>query len=921
MQKGQTLNHYEIIEKLGQGGIGDVYRARDTKLGRDVALKVLPETLTADPARHARFHREAQLLAAFEHPHVASIYSLEDDGDIHFLVLELVEGEDLSTRLQRGPIPPDEAMEVARQVAEALEAAHAKDIIHRDLKPANIKLTPAGQAMVLDFGLAKVREDSAAQDDQTILSDSPTIAPDMTREGTVLGTAAYMSPEQARGHQVDERTDIWAFGCVFYEMLTGKAAFRGDSVSDILASVLRSEPDPASLPAALPVAVRRLLRRCLRKDKKQRLHHIADARIAIEDTLVENDPSGISDLSAFGAVMANDSTLSTATAGGGRRPWPMVLAVLGWLTAIALAIVLWPQNTIQHQPTRLDSLTFSGRDWAPDASPDGSMIAFVSDRDGHHSRIWLKQLSGGAEAPLTVGPDDLPRFSPDGSQVLFVRDEGGVRNLYRQSVVGGQPRKLLGDVLEADWSPDGTEVAFIRMASEDGDNLFYVGAADVQTGHERILTRILNRTSYGIRWAPDGQYIALCLTSLTGNVAEASSLSLIDSETGVVERLEITNWWGPFTAPDWSPSGRSLVVGQAADVLAHVSDSPCQVMEYDLDSDQTRPLFWLPLRLPRGGWGFSSLAILDTDRLVIDEETGLAELHEYSIEDGTVSATPKVLTRSLGRDRQPAYSPDGKQIVFSSNRNGNIDLWTLDRTTGVIHQLTDDPSDDWDPAFTPDGQRVLWSSSRSGSLEIWGANADGSQARQITQDGVDAENPTMTRDGQWIVYSSNNDTKRGIWKIRPDGSEATRIVDVSSLLPEVSPDGRHALYVVFHSLNFQVRVVEIETGRVVPFVIDVATVERHQTVTFGRARWSADGSAIIFVSQNQDGDIGLHIQDFSPELDTLDSRRELMGFGSITAVESMGLSPDGRSLTVSATSQRLVLKLASHVGLEGWSGR
>ncbi len=923
MERGQKLNHYEIGEKLGQGGMGEVYRARDTKLDREVALKVLPESLTADADRHARFHREAQLLAAFAHPHVASIFSLDEDGDRHFLVLELVEGEDLSERIRRGPLPVTETLDIARQIADALESAHEKNIVHRDLKPANVKITPDGQVKVLDFGLAKCREEEADDEGRGDLSQSPTIGPDMTRQGMILGTAAYMSPEQARGRVVDKRTDIWAFGCVLYEMLTGKAAFRGESVSDTLAAVLRNEPDPDLLPRDLPVAVRRLLRRCLRKDTKQRLHDIADARIAIEDVLMENDPSGISDLSAFGASLDSSPTAgmpAAAASVAGRRRWPWLLAAAGWLAAVALAVGLWPQGIESHSPVRLDTLSFSGRDWAPDASPDGNMIVFVSDRDGR-SRIWLKQLAGGSEAPLTDGPDDLPRFSPDGSQVLFVRDESGIRNLYRVPVLGGRPRRLIANVMEADWSPDGSQVGFVRMLTENGDNLFTVSVAEVQSGQERQLTKIYNRITYGVRWSPDGASLAMCLSSLTGNVAEASTIILVDIASGEQRRLAITDWWGPYTAPDWSPDGRSLVVGQAADVLAHVADSPSQIMEHDLDSGETRPLFWLPVRLPRSGWGFTSLAVLDADRIVLDEEVGHAELHEYELVDGVAGPTPTVLTRSLGRDRQPAYSPDGSQVVFSSNRGGNVDLWLVDRTSGGVRQLTDDPGDDWDPAFSPDGTQILWSSNRGGVLEVWLANADGSAARQVSNDGVDAENPTMTADGRWIVYSSNNDARRGIWKVRPDGSEPARLVEAASLLPEISPDGKYALYVVFHSLNYQIRVVEIESGEIVPFIIDISTVERHQTVTFGRARWDADGGAILFVSQNDVGHIGVHVQDFVPGADTIGTRRELVGFVNDSAIESLGLSPDGRFLTVSAAFQRLSLKQASSVGLHAWPGR
>ncbi len=279
---GKTLSHYKVLEKIGQGGMGEVYRAEDTNLSREVAIKVLPEQFTQDPQRLARFEREAKLLASLNHPNIAAIHSFEHADEVHFLVLELVEGETLAERVAKGPVPVEEALEVCRQIAEGVEAAHEKGVIHRDLKPANVKVTPEGKVKILDFGLAKAFE---AEPPVTDISQSPTLTEEMTRAGVILGTAAYMSPEQAKGKPVDKRADIFAFGAVLYELLTGKRAFGGETITETLASILKSEPDWEKLPENTPWNIRTLLRRCLHKETNRRLQHIGDVRIEIEEAL------------------------------------------------------------------------------------------------------------------------------------------------------------------------------------------------------------------------------------------------------------------------------------------------------------------------------------------------------------------------------------------------------------------------------------------------------------------------------------------------------------------------------------------------------------------------------------------------------------------------------------------------------------
>ncbi len=452
LNSGTRLGPYEILGPLGAGGMGEVYRARDGKLNREVAIKVLPAAFAEDAERLARFRREAQVLAALNHPHIAAIYGLEESAGVEALVLELVEGETLAERIARGPIPLDEALPIAREMAWALEAAHEKGIVHRDLKPANVKLTPAGKVKVLDFGLAKAIAGDPSSPDAT---SSPTLTARSTEAGVVIGTAAYMSPEQARGRAVDKRSDIWAFGAVLYEMLAGRRAFDGETASDALVSVLTKEPDWSALPVSTPPAIRRLLRRCLDRDRERRLHDIADARLEIDEAL-------------SGTAAPESPAVSAPPRGRPRRAAILTTALVA--AAAAALATLWTAGRLRPAAPAapvVRPLTDSGRDWSPAASPDGRLVAFVSDRD-ERQRIWLKQLPGGDETALTAGPDERPRFSPDGSSVLFVRREGDGTSLFRVSVLGGEPRRVVADAYDGAWSPDGSRIAYMRQTEDGG---------------------------------------------------------------------------------------------------------------------------------------------------------------------------------------------------------------------------------------------------------------------------------------------------------------------------------------------------------------------------------------------------------------------------------------------------------------------
>src|SRR5687767_14791121 len=403
LQPGARLGSYEIVAPLGAGGMGEVYRARDTRLRRDVAVKVLPDLVAADPDRLARFQREAQVLASLNHPNIGAIHGFEEAQGTGALVLELVEGPTLDERLRQGPMPIDDALPIARQVVDALEAAHARGIVHRDLKPSNIKIRPDGTVKVLDFGLAKALDESAGAD---LPIAATRTSPALTHAGIILGTAAYMAPEQAKGREVDARADIWACGCVLYEMLTGASPFGGESVSEVLAAVLKSEPEWRELPADTPEAVRRLLRRCLQKDPARRLQHIGDARLELDDAAA---PAGTAD-GARGAT-------------GPRRREGLPWAIAGILALAAVALGVKAFSRPLAPETRLEITTPSTADpFAFAISPDGRKVVFVARANGR-PQLYIRAFDSASAEPLPgTEMATFPFWSPDGSAIGFFAD-------------------------------------------------------------------------------------------------------------------------------------------------------------------------------------------------------------------------------------------------------------------------------------------------------------------------------------------------------------------------------------------------------------------------------------------------------------------------------------------------------------------
>ena len=934
LQPGTRLGPYEVLATLGGGGMGDVYRARDSRLGREVALKVLRDELGLDRERLRRFAQEARSASALNHPNIVTVHDFDnasiDGASVAYLGMELVDGESLSAILDRGPLPLRRALAIGAQIADGLAAAHERGIVHRDLKLDNVMVTRDGRVKILDFGIAKVFEDAPA----TIAGGAPMA----TRAGQIWGTPGYMAPEQISGEPIDFRADQFALGVILFELIAGRRPFPAGNPFEAMTAIVRDEPVPlASAAPQVPEQVTWVVERLLAKSPDERYHSTRDlardlARLrdvaprGAGGSAADHRPAstggssggagwqpatiagGSSSYAGDLVEASSPSPHSGATTGDTialppprrARAWrasPPLLALAGILLLLVGGLLGWQlHRTPATTPPQLRALTFSGTDSSADVSPDGRLMAFVSERDGRR-RIWLKQLMGGSEAPLTGGIDSVPRFSPDGGQILFSRFDGMRRTLLRTAVVGGEERRLAGNAASGDWSPDGRRVVFVRNRD---DSTWALMIGDLDGGGERELLRVETNTMGPPAWSPDGKRIVVVTgVSLSG---APSQIRFVDATTGAQTVVPGGPVLGLPAAPAWLADSRAVLVPRASDVRSFHG----AIVLLGLDGD-ARPLFWSLNVGP-------TVTIAGPGKVIFDAASVRTNLVERPLDGGA----GEWLTRGHALDRQPRYSPDGRRVIFSSNRSGNLDLWELDRDTGMLRRLTDSPQEDWDPAYVGDGSRIVWSSRRSGNLEIWMAAADGSGARQVSRDGVDAENPSPSPDGRWITYTSLNPAQRGIWRVGADGTGAVNLVPGDHGLSEISPDGKYVLYRSDPGpTSFQLFAVRLVDGARVPVFHVARTVLPSQIrgVVQGRARWLPDGTGVAFVAVDEHDVPGIWVQDFVPGKDTSSTVRKLAGFDLPSGAESFAFSPDGKRLAIATGEQTIGLVMAE--GVEG----
>jgi Tol biopolymer transport system component/tRNA A-37 threonylcarbamoyl transferase component Bud32 len=771
----RKIGQYEVTAKLGEGGMGEVYRARDAKLGRDVALKLLPAALAHDGQSLARLEREARTLAALNHPNIAAIYGLEEAEGMRALVMELVEGETLAEHIHGASgggakcLSPEEALPIAKQIAEALEYAHERGVIHRDLKPANVKITPEGTVKVLDFGLAKVLSDQDSMA-PSVPANSPTLSVLATQAGMILGTAAYMAPEQAKGKQVDRRADIWAFGCVLFEMLSGKKPFEGETISDLLAAVIRGEPEWTDLPEKTPPAIKRLIRRCLVKDPKQRLRDIGDARIAIEEALSGAAPDEVAG--------SGSGTTETAQASRMRRALPWALGVATIIFAgVAAWLLLKPAprpNVIRFPLAPPEGAEFiDGGEMS--ISPDGRTLAFVAAQAGPDKPpvLWLRPLdSMTAQAiPGTEGAE-VPFWSPDSQQIGFQANG----KLEKIAAAGGTPLTLCDENLPGgSWNKDGVILFYnhnnIYTVPDTGGEPTLVATPDAARGEFFQLPQFLPDGRHFIvqvrSGSPGGDYIAAgSLDSKTVDRLTSATSNALYAPPGYLFYMDQSTLMArPFNAKALRFTGGAVPVAQNVGMYANVfygyfSVSPAGVLAYE------------------------SVPAVSTNQMTWFNRTG-QKLGAVGQPD--VYATP-------------VLSPDGSKLAVGVGALGKHNIWVYDLKRGTGSRLTIDTADDLNPVWSPDRSRVLFSSNRAGQYDIYQQAADGLGSTEPvlqSKDQVKYLND-LTTDGRYAIFDNggaSNDT--ALWALPLFGDHKPFPFvggGLRAFSAQFSPNGRYLAY-------------------------------------------------------------------------------------------------------------------------------
>jgi serine/threonine-protein kinase len=865
---GTKLGHYEIAGALGAGGMGDVYRAHDTKLGRDIALKILPESFTHDPERVARFRREAHVLAALNHPHIAAIHGLEESNGLQFLVLELVDGESLDKRIARGAIPLEEALAIGKQIAEALEAAHEKGIIHRDLKPANIALTNGQQVKVLDFGLAKATD--AAHGTSLDRTNSPTITSPamMTGIGTLLGTAAYMAPEQAKGRAADKRSDIWAFGCVLYEMLTGTRVFEGDDVSDTLASILKDEPNWNALPsAAMPLTS--VLRRCLEKDALRRLRDVGDVRLLIED--------------AYRA----SSAARPASVAAPRTWWMAAAATFGLIVGgTATALIVRGQPPVRSRVERFELTSPSA---APlNTSPAGTNVAISADGSrivytsrGPDARLVLREIDHVETKPIVTGESAWdPFFSPDGQQVGFATLE----ELRRVPARGGPSVKicrLAGVVFSgATWGPNDA----IVFTQAGGLGLFRVSAAGGQPEKLAAPDTTKGEQNY-LRptFLPDGQSV-LYTVLVRGGPPRIVSRNL---KNGITTTLVEGGFGAQYLTPGY------LVYGQNDRLMAvafdasrvRVTGSPIALQ----DDASTK--------LPGGSATNLAIARDGTALYVAGYVAGSDAPGPRRVVwvDHRGTHIAPIAEQVLQFPRYPRLAPDGRRLALTIGPLNAGNIWIYDLTGGAQPLKLTFHDHNLFPIWSPDGQRILFIS-RAGSDRLLSVPANGSAVEP--EPLLTTEEPHIPLDwspgGQTVLLSRTSAQTRSDLLLLTMSDRTTRpwlVTPFAEGEARFSPDGRWVAYT------------SDQTGRseiwVRPFPGPGAPV-RVSAEGGQDPAWSRDGKELFFRSSTKM--LSARILSTAPDM-RVDMPRALFegGFepGSQRAFD---VAPDGRLLMIEATT-------------------
>ncbi|MEK6335859.1 MAG: protein kinase [Acidobacteriota bacterium] len=924
-EPGDQIENYRIVRQLGSGGMGEVYLADDTRLHRQIALKLLPPKFTINPDRVRRFEREARAASALNHPNIVTIFEIGESESAHFIVTEFVDGKTLRQLINEKPFNLSEALSVVIQVADALTGAHAAGIIHRDIKPENIMVRADGYVKILDFGLAKLTELQTTDSDletPTLLQSSP---------GLVMGTVQYMSPEQARGKNVGVRTDTWSLGVVLYELLSGRLPFSGETPSHVMVSLMEDELSPLTGYANVPPELDRIVVKALRKNQRERYQSASelahDLKNLKRDLQLEARLKGLleavptrdtSTVSEGQAVRAGASVTRTHDIGvanetssaeygqskitGARKAWVLVLAISLLLGAAGFGLYSFVsrnrsavKSPAAFQNVELIRLTYTGKVKAAVISPDGKYVAYVA-QDGGRESIWLKQVAASNNVEI-VPPAEKEffgaTFSRESDYLYYVVRERNntIAVLHRVSVFGGASARLIVDVdSPISFAPDGKQFAFVR-GSSGGKRALMLANADGSEERTLALRTGQNACSFaGPAWLPDGKSIA-CSAGTTDETGHYTSVIAVEVVDGSVKPLT-TQKWRQIGRMAWLSDGKGLILTASN----YERRSSFQLWYLSYPGGEAR-------RITKDLQDYEGVSVTsDSKVLVSNQKQTISGV--WNAPDGDANRAKQILSNKYDGDGYDYYSrfswtPNG-QIVYTSPANGTPSIWVVSDDGTGNKQLTPDSSTNHFPSVTSDARYVVFLSDRTGVMNVWRMDPDGKNEKQLTK-GQDDTWPWCSPDGQWVVYHSLVQGKRALHRVSINGGNPEQLTDYSSVCPTISPDGRwiSCYYRLEAKAPWKLAIIPFDGGP------PVQTFEVPQNVNFtSLVRWTPDGRALAY-STNRDGISNIWIQplDGSPP-------RQFTDFKS-DEIFWFDWSPDGRQLGVSrgaVTSDVVLIK-------------
>lgn len=860
--EGHVVGHFKIIRRIGEGGMGEVYVAEDMTLPRQVAIKILPPHLMTDAERVQRFMQEARLISRLNHPNILTIHEVMLDGKWPYIVTEFVEGITLRQKMNGGPMRLSEALDIVAQVTSALETAHQAEIVHRDVKPENVMIRRDGYVKVLDFGLAKLL---AAEIES---AETPTRALIKSEVGIVMGTVQYMSPEQARGLPIDARTDVWSLGVVLYEMITGRAPFEGSTSSDVIASILKTEPPPLlHFQPEIPITLQQLVRKALRKDYAERYRtagemavDLKNLRRDVEAGLVSSvgqklkapaasasfhERPAATTLIGVTTHTAEGSSLNFNSRSGRFAAWAnpqkrVLISVLAALVLSAAGLTYWLYARARQKSSagipalslekmNVSKITTNGKAVVAAISSDGKYVAYALNELGQQ-KLQVRQVITSSSIQV-VAPEKVRytglTFSPDGNYIYYVRleTEHPLGALYRVPVLGGVSQRILSHIdSRVTFSPDGLRLAFVRNDPDAAESALLVASYE-GLGAQKIAVRKSPDNFSTPAWSPDGESI-VCTARYFSNGYYRKLLE-ISVASGAVKQLS-PHRWESMGAISWLADNSGMIVAARDEASKHTQRQ--QIWHLSYPAGEAR-------RLTNDLSNYSSVQLTADSTSLVG-----VQFDEYSnvwTADLTKSGAARQITSNRHDGLGLAWTPD-QRIVYRSLASGNPDLWIVNADGTNEQQLTTDPRPDFQPVVTPDGRRIIFTSQRTDGTSIWRMNIDGSDQTQLTNGGIDNE-PFCSPDGKWVVYTSWSGERPTLWKVPVDGGTPTKITDYYTSSPVVSPDGQRiacAYRSKERGLEWNIAIIPFEGGQ------PLKVFDWHSPVV----RWSADGQALLYVS-------------------------------------------------------------------------